>query len=382
MGTVKWSPISAIKNNQAPGSIIIGQPGSGKTFFLQNIAGNALGLGQQVIVIDPKTDFKALYNINPEIEFIDINNIRPGSLNPFLFLSEKDQNGMEIGFDVLKLKAIIELMCGKSYEQDIARIQPLLSDIIKDAYSPQNMDGENTNYDLQKMIIMLKKSRDMKAMDIANVLESYKESKYGKLLFNDKKVEPLKVDLNRSIVISIFGLAMPDASKEYEDYTEEERLTSCILYIITNKLKAILVRENKIPVVFICDEARILFSNAAMSAIIVDYLSLGRSRNVATILASQGLSHFPKDIDTYLTSKFMFKSSKDDAKMFLDKFDGSQIDPSLAINRDSVIFQVGKFERSGLCFFIDNRGRNGFIRIIPTYDPKLLTSNPFEKKDS
>ena len=34
-------------------------------------------MGQRVIAIDPKNDFNKLYNVNPNIEIIDINDIRP-----------------------------------------------------------------------------------------------------------------------------------------------------------------------------------------------------------------------------------------------------------------------------------------------------------------
>ena len=60
MSTIKWSPCSAHMLNNAPGTVVCGSPGSGKTFFLLNIAANCLGTGQRVIAIDPKNDFTKL----------------------------------------------------------------------------------------------------------------------------------------------------------------------------------------------------------------------------------------------------------------------------------------------------------------------------------
>ena len=57
MSTVKWSPTTAQMCNNAPGTIVVGAPGSGKTFALLNIAANCLGMGQRVIAVDPKNDF-------------------------------------------------------------------------------------------------------------------------------------------------------------------------------------------------------------------------------------------------------------------------------------------------------------------------------------
>ena len=63
MSTIKWSPTTAQMVNNAPGTIVVGSPGSGKTFALLNIAANCLGIGQRVIAIDPKNDFDKLFNV-------------------------------------------------------------------------------------------------------------------------------------------------------------------------------------------------------------------------------------------------------------------------------------------------------------------------------
>jgi hypothetical protein len=115
-----------------------------------------------------------------------------------------------------------------------------------------------------------------------------------------------------------------------------------------------------------------------MANVIDRFLVLGRSLNVATILASQGISHFPSGIANYITTKFMFKSSLDEAEKFLDVFDTSKIDATNAIDINSVLSAVTKFP-TGVCFMIDRKGRNGVIKIKSNYDIKLLTSNPFDK---
>ena len=90
MSTIKWSPITAMADNMAPGTIVCGSPGSGKTFAMLNFAANALGMGQRVIIIDPKNDLDKLKNVDSRIEIIDVNDIRPGALNPLEFLKKKN----------------------------------------------------------------------------------------------------------------------------------------------------------------------------------------------------------------------------------------------------------------------------------------------------
>ena len=93
-----------------------------------------------------------------------------------------------------------------------------------------------------------------------------------------------------------------------------------------------------------------------MAKIIDRFLVLGRSLNVATVMASQGISHFPKDTSNYITSKFLFKSSIDEAQLFLERFDTSKLDPSNAVDINSIVSGVTKFP-TGVCFMMDKLGK-------------------------
>ena len=118
-----------------------------------------------------------------------------------------------------------------------------------------------------------------------------------------------------------------------------------------------------------------------MSNLIDRFLVLGRSLNVATVLASQGISHFPETTSNYATTKFLFKSSIDEAQLFLERFDTSKLgDTNNSLDIPSIISAVTNFP-TGTCFMIDRLNRNGIIRIKSIYDVKLLTSNPFEKTE-
>ena len=116
-----------------------------------------------------------------------------------------------------------------------------------------------------------------------------------------------------------------------------------------------------------------------MMEVISRYLALGRSKNTAVILASQGISKFPANIAQYTSSKFMFKSARVESEAFLNMFADSDYGPN-AIDKDTIIEEAENFIQ-GRCFFIDRKHRNGVIDIKSIYDPKLITSNPFEKKD-
>ena len=355
-------------------TIVVGSPGSGKTFALLNIAANCLGMGQRVIAIDPKNDFDKLYNVNPSINIIDINKIRPGALNPFEFLKKIDEKGKVKFIDTATLMTIIEIMCGKLDRHTIIGITPIVTDFVTKAKTTGDY------YDMQDVADYLYANQNESAQTVGTMLKMFEDNKYGKLLFTrETNVKPLVLSSTDSMVISLHGLSLPDYSKKPEDYDANERFTSAILYIITTKLLDILSGDNKVPTTLICDEAHLLFGNKEMGAIIDRFLVLGRSLNVATVLASQGISHFPKGIANYITTKFMFKSSMEEAQLFLDAFDTSKINPSSAIDVDSIVSSAINFP-TGTCFMIDRLNRNGIIRIKSIYDVSLLTSNPFAKK--
>ena len=375
MSTIKWSPTTAQMVNNAPGTIVVGSPGSGKTFALLNICANCLGMGQKVIAIDPKNDFDKLYNVNHNIKIIDVNKIRPGALNPFEFLKNIDEKGNIRHIDTPTLMTIIEILTGKMDNKVKVAITPIVTDFVT-----RNKNSDEY-VDMQDIAEYLYSRQSAEAQSIGTSLKMFQDSQYGKLLFTrESDVKPLMLSAHDSMVISLHGMSLPDYTKKPEDYDANERFTSAIVYIICRKLLDILSGDNRIPTTLVCDEAHLLFSNKEMAALIDKFLVIGRSLNVATVLASQGISHFPDGIANYITTKFMFKSAVDDARQFLEKFDTSKLgDPSNAIDVDSIIGAVTNFP-TGTCFMIDRLNRNGIIKIKSIYDVKLLTSNPFDKK--
>lgn len=375
MSTVKWSPTTAALANASPGTIVCGSPGSGKTFFLINVAANCMGIGQRVIAIDPKNDFNKLYNVNKNIKIIDISNISPGALNPFTFLAKTNkETGEEESIDTATLMSIIELLCGKLSSDVTTAITPIVTDFVTKS---RNSDDY---VDMQDVADYLFANKSEQAQLVGTLLRMYEDNQHGKLLFTrEQNVEPLRFNNTDNMVITLHGLALPDYNKSIDDYDPNERLTSCIIYIIARKLMDILSSDVEVPTTLFCDEAHLLFVNREMSTIIDRFLRLGRSLNVATVLASQGISNFPEGISNYITTKFLFRSSIDEATDFLNRFDTSKLDASNAIDINSVIAAITKFP-TGICYMIDRAGRNGVIRIVSIYDKDLITSNPFAKK--
>lgn len=366
MSTIHWLPSTSIFNNGASGNLILGMPGAGKSFFLLNTMANCLGMQQRVIGIDPKNDLMKLKNISNDIEIIDINNIRAGALNPFTFLDR---------IDATTLLTTIEMICGKLERSDIISITPIIKDFVTE------YKRDNEYKDMQDVADYLFGNQNESAQMIGSLLRLNEDSKYGKLLFTrETNVEPLYLPRDKSFIISIQGMSLPSYSTKVEDYTAEQRFTSAIIFIIIKKLEEILSGKNKIPVNLVLDEAHVLFGNPEMSRVIHNFLALGRSLNISTILASQGMSHFPDTIPQFISSKFMFKSAMNEVEAFLDVYDTSKLDMTKSLDKENVMNGIINLN-PGECFYIDRSARHGFCKIVSNYPVEVLTSNPIDRKD-
>ena len=123
------------------------------------------------------------------------------------------------------------------------------------------------------------------------------------------------------------------------------------------------------------DEAHIALKNPSFSSIIDEFLVLGRSLNVPTVLATQNPTHVPIGISQLVANKFCFKSSTVEAKAFLDMFFNK--DSEKMADFESIIYQIGQFE-SGSCFYIDSENRSGIFKVTSLLGD--ITSNPLTKK--
>lgn len=362
MSTINWSPMTAMLMDKPVTTVVFGTLGKGKTFFLLNVAANEIGMGRRVIAIDPKNDFAKLKNVSPRsVDIIDINNIHEGAMNPFTFLDD---------IDTTTILTTIEILTGKLDRETETAITPIIQDFVT------KYKRENEYKDMQDVADYLY-SRDNKyAQAVGISLKSFEDSKYGKLLFTRKTdIEPLILNPRKSLVISLFGMALPDQSVAPEDYRPEERFTATIVYLLTKKLRKILTDVNKLPTTLICDEAHLLFCNKEMTRVITEYMSLGRSLKTAIMLSSQGVDGFP-EITKYVSTRIMFGNSLNEAEKFLNMFDSNKHDVESAIDMRTVTSSIAKLEK-GQCFMIDAMNRYGFVQIKSIYDHSLLTSTAY-----
>lgn len=366
MSEVFFSPFTAIHENFPPGTLVVGQPGGGKSYCLLNIAAGAMESGGTLFVLDAKNDMLALRNIFPNIKVTDVNNISPGSLDPFLVFPDVDST---------VILTITEMMTGKLETEQKLAVTPIIGDFVRRAKS-----GAPATF--RDFSDYLYRNENKHAQAIGNSLILISESKYGKLIFGEpgKRSRALKLN-NESRIISILGMELPSGSNIVKT---DEQFNAAVIYIICRMIKALLTNKSKngkivdkTPTVFVLDECHMLMRSQAIADIIDEFLVLGRSLGVSVLLASQNVTHFPDSISQYVSTKICFRLSKKEANEFFHMFDmsanGKELDLSETID-------IATRLKTGYCFFIDKENRCALVHIESAYDSGDITSNPLMKK--
>lgn len=365
MAEVFFSPITSVHENKSPGCVLCGRPGGGKSFCMVNMAANALDSGCNVFILDAKNDTLPLKNLFPSIKVTDVNNIAKGALDPFLVFED---------VDATMIITIVEMLCGSLDNSQKLAITPIISDFVTRVRL--NNDPERDNFRSFAEYLFAKDNEAARA--VGNQLLLNADSKYGPLLFGEqgKVSRGLKLT-NESRIISILGMQLPSGSSIPKP---DELVNAAIIYIICRMIKNILTRNkeaSKTPTVFMLDECHMLMRSVAIEDIIDEFLVLGRSLNVAVVMASQNVTHFRRDMAQQISSKFAFQLSVQEAQEFMNLFGLASKDRQVDIENSVNI--ISKLQ-TGYCFVIDSNGRASVIHIDSNYDKNMLSSNPLEKK--
>lgn len=384
MAEIFFSPITQVLNNRSPGILIAGSPGSGKTFAMLNMAAGVLEQGCNIFALDAKNDMLALKNIFPDIKTTDVNNIAPGSLDPFLVFSDVDST---------IILTIVEILCGDLTSPQKLAITPIIGDFVKRV---KLLNGSTT---FREFADYLYANQNPDAQLIGNQLLINSDTKYGPLIFGlpGRKSKPMSLKKENRI-ISIFGMTLPSGSTTPKP---DELVSAAIVYIICRMMKLVLTRETdqtkisqknlsfnqtkkektnkkkKTPILVILDECHMLMRSEAIKDVIDELLVLGRSLGVSVCMASQNVTHFDPDIAQHVASKFSFRMSKKEAEEFFNLFDNSSSGNELDV---AECIECTTRLKTGYCFFIDSKERCTLMHVTSPYDQGDLTSNPLLKK--
>jgi hypothetical protein len=367
MSEVFFSPITSVLRNMPPGTLVVGVPGAGKSYALLNIAANSLEQGANVFALDAKNDMLNLRNVFPSMKVTDVNNIAPGSLDPFLTLEK---------VDATTIMTIIELICGNFDAVQRSEVIPIVKDFVQ-----QNNEGRAVTF--SALATQLFRSENKFVRGVAVTLQTAAESAYGPLLFAPLGSRPRGLKFsNESRIISILGMELPSSD---EHTKPDEQFNAAVVYIICKMMRDLLKKKkngqelvDNTPTVLILDELHMLLRSEAIASVVDELLVLGRSLRLSIILASQNVTHFPKGIAQYVSSKMCFRLSKREASEFFAMFDisnnGKELDTGETIDLATRL-------KTGYCFYMDLENRCSLVHITSQYPVGAFSSNFLEKNE-
>jgi len=355
---VFFDPHYAIRINRPPVSLITGSPGSGKTVAALLLAAHAALLNKVTFILDPKGDFLALklleeagevenihvWSIFQNIEEGVVRESNIGILDPTCLTDDVNENAS------LTLETIGALVKTLSPNQ-----RNVLIPIIQDVTQSKNPSMNNIR-------MILARSRDPEISTLSHELGLALNMPAGKLLVASSKFNnKLKLD-NGVIVASLMGLSLPASNKKEESYLEKERLSVAIMRLIThlalNIMKKIPKTINKLLLI---DEAWSVFNNASGRALIDEVSLLGRSLNMAVILATQSPAHIQggdggANLDNTISTRFAFRNTSDTDNQITAK--------AMSLPKDAGYENIFQSFSIGQCLMKDSQGQFAFVDIM------------------
>lgn len=352
-----------IFNNNPPGILITGQPGSGKSFLAMTLTSICAIIGKVTIVLDPKGDFLSLLEIKDDIGDINFWNLadrrQKGILDPFYMADDK---GEQLDLVI----SVIDMFMGGLNNEQLTYLSPIIKDVQS---SPVPS--------LLGVAEALQTSPHTVARGLGTHLDLIRRLPFADLCFapGSKKRKNIKFDSGVT-VITMIGLEL---SPETEGNTSKanankKRLSATIFFLLTDFIRRIMYNDNSDkPKTLIIDEAWAVLSTPAGAECVKAVARLGRSKKLAMILVTQNNSDLKKmQIENTITTRFAFRTDPVEA---VDIISGMQLPENQGFEGILVGLDNGE------CLFKDFQGRYSTIQISDwrTHWTEAFETNPLEK---
>lgn len=355
---VFYDPHYAIRINRPPVTLVTGSPGSGKTVASLLLASHCALLNKVTFILDPKGDFLALklleeagfaeniyiWSIFESVETGEVKDSNIGMLDPTRLTDDPNENAS------LTLETISTLAKNLSINQRNALI-PIIQDTV-----------ESPSPSMNSIRMTLARSQDPEISTLSHELSMALSMPAGKLLSaTNKTISRLRLDQG-VVVASLMGLSLPASNKKEESYLEKERLSVAIIRLLThlvlNVMKKVPKQINKVLVI---DEAWAVFNNESGRNLIDEVSLLGRSLNMAVILATQSPAHVRGEegganLDTTISTRFAFRNTSES--------DNQITTQAMDLPKDSGYEGIFKKLQNGQCLMKDCQDQFAFIDIL------------------
>lgn len=373
---VFYDPHYAIRINKPPVTLITGSPGSGKTVASLLFAAHSALLNKTTFILDPKGDFLSLkllenageienvhvWSIFQDVEAETVRKDNIGMLDPTCLTENVNENAS------LTLETIGALVKSLTANQRNTLI-PIIQDVTQSA-----------NPSMNSIRMILARSRDSEISTLSHEIGLALAMPAGKLLTASSK-DTNKLKLDQGVVVaSLMGLSLPASNKKEENYMEKERLSVAIIRLLTHLVLDVMKKVPKtINKTLFIDEAWAVFNNPSGRDLIDEVSLLGRSLNMAVVLATQSPLHVKSrdggaDLDTTISTRFAFRNTSDDDNNITTE----AMDLPKGVGYEGIFKTLG----NGQCLMKDSQEQFAFVDILlPDGWLSIFDTTPSPKKE-
>ena len=369
---VFFDPHRACMVNKPPVSLVTGSPGSGKTFFALSLATQASICGKVGAILDPKGDFVCLSKM---AKLGYVNNVKVWSLLNLDSTVSANNEGMldptmfenDVASNVTLTIDVIKMLVGNLTSKQNAFLAPIIQDVIS--------KGRNPSF--SKVVQKLMEQRDDELRSLGASLNIILQTPLSKLLVINKNVERKPLELGDGfVVLNLMGLELPPNNKEISSYSTNERVSVCIMSLVTKMVfKLLRVMPKTIFKTLIIDEAWTLMATESGRDLINQSALLGRSLNMSTILLTQLAKHIDvgdtSTLDTTISTRFAFRN--DDAEDNLITVEAMKL--PIGEGWETTIPEL----ETGDCLMQDINGGLSFIHVVVQDEwGEIFNTNPLQ----
>lgn len=372
MSPVWIDPRGASEQDKSPAMAVVGEPGSGKTFFLQWFGTQAKKGGLPVVFVNPKPDSSLdgfCHAAGGETLRLSGRGLRPGLLDPFRFARDPT---VAANIASSHIKAVMDLSPDEIVRVDLglARAAKAGARCVGEALQQEMIPSEtrqNIEWQAEGQGLFALGISNEPLPDLGMINEDAMREGLGSLTL---------VEFDQS-------LSLPTSSDVLQ-HSHDEKLAMAAVRLVCYAARESMWRAG--GGVLIVDEAHVLMGSTEGQAILTRMGREGRSQGILPILATQRVHDVMKDKDSTMVSYLgrvlaLRMSDKQEVAATMELL---RLEPTE--DRISFLADAGPIrgERGALGYFRDLQGRVSAIRIGPVPDDiaKLFSTNPLDREEA
>lgn len=283
----------------SPHTLISGQTGKGKSFLMKTIFNYLSFLKGKTLMIDPKSEIKAWYQkalldediqqnypmfvkLMESIHYITLDADKAenqGVLDPLTFL-----DGTKAKDTVLSMLKQVFLI------QDI-RIENEITKTLTDLMQEKAL-GETVG--LKMLLERMENSKDSDFSDFGEYMRRRVEGSILELAFSDGQTKGLDLS-NKTTVLQIEGLELPDQDLATNDMTDQDRMALSLMIPLAKFCQTFGMQNKDEKTSIIFDEAWTITKSHGGKRLVKELLRVGRSYNNQLFLITQSVNDVSDD---------------------------------------------------------------------------------------